>query len=76
MGVVGDVIVDSRPRGSHIGSRMVLCAMASCGNRSTRDKSKSYFRLPKVVTHQGDKTFELSKRRRDEWLAREEKTLH
>ncbi len=44
--------------------------MASCGNRSTRDKSKSYFRLPKVVTHQGDKTFELSKRRRDEWLAR------
>ena len=74
VGVVDDVMVDSRPRGSDVGgqgiSRMVLCAMAACGNRSTRDKSKSYFRLPKVVTHQGDKTFELSKRRRDEWLAR------
>ena len=47
---------------------MVLCNMATCGNRSTRDKDKSYFRLPKGITHQGSKTYELSKRRRDEWL--------
>ena len=49
---------------------MVLCAMVACGNRSTRDKDKSYFRLPKVITDQGSKTYELSKRRRDEWLAK------
>ena len=48
--------------------------MVACGNRSTRDKDKSYFRLPKVITHQRSKTYELSKRRRDEWLAREDIT--
>ena len=44
--------------------------MVACGNKSIINKSKSYYRLPKVLTHQGSKTYELSKRRRDEWLAR------
>ena len=50
---------------------MVLCAWLPAGNRSTtRNKEKSYFRLLKVITHQGSKTYELSKRRRGEWLAK------
>ncbi len=49
---------------------MVLCAILLGGNRSTRDKDKSYYRLPAVISHQGSKTCELSKRRRDEWLVR------
>ena len=48
----------------------MLCAMVACGNKSIRNKSKFYYRLPKVLTHQESKTYELSKSRRDEWLAR------
>ena len=33
-------------------------------------KRKRFFRLPAVVTNQGDKTPELSNKRRDDWLAR------
>ena len=43
--------------------------MVSCGNRSQRDK-KSYFGLPRIITHQGTKTHELSKKRQAEWLVR------
>ena len=49
---------------------MVLCAMIGCGNRSQRDKEKSYYRLPSVISLQGSKTYDLSKKRREEWLAR------
>ncbi len=49
---------------------MVLCAMIGCGNRSQRDKAKSYYRLPSVISLQGSKTYDLSKKRQEEWLAR------
>ena len=49
---------------------MVICAMLKCGNRSKRDKDKRFYRLPSVITHQGEQTLELSKRRQSEWLAR------
>ncbi len=49
---------------------MVLCAMVGCGNRSQRDKEKSYYRLPSVISTQGSKTFDLSKKRQAEWLAK------
>ena len=48
----------------------VICAVLKCGNRSGRDKDKRFFRLPSVITHQGEKALELSKRRQLEWLAR------
>ena len=43
-----------------------FCAIVNCSNRHGRD-NKSFFRLPKVIEHQGDKTRELSKERRDKW---------
>ena len=35
-----------------------------------RDKGKSFFRLPKVITHQSEETKTLSEERRNTWLAR------
>ena len=49
---------------------MVICAVLKCRNRSGRDKDKRFFRLPSVITHQGEKALELSRRRQLEWLAR------
>ena len=49
---------------------MVICAIVGCGNQSNRDKGKSFFRLPSVISHQGSQTQELSKRRQDAWLAK------
>ena len=49
---------------------MVICAIIGCGNRSKRDKNKSFFRLPSVLTNQGSETESLSKKRQDAWLAR------
>uniref|UniRef100_UPI00358FBA78 uncharacterized protein isoform X2 n=1 Tax=Myxine glutinosa TaxID=7769 RepID=UPI00358FBA78 len=44
------------------------CAVFGCSNRSNRDK-KSYFLLPSVITGQGDKTKELTEKRRARWIA-------
>ena len=49
---------------------MVICAIVGCRNTSKRDKDKSFFRLPSVIAHQGDQTFEVSKKRQDLWIAR------
>ena len=49
---------------------MVICAVFKCGNRSGRDKDKRFFRLPRVITHQGAKALDLSRRRQVEWLAK------
>ena len=49
---------------------MVFCAVVDCANRSTRDKEKRFFRLPAVVCHQGEHTPQMSKKRREEWLAK------
>ncbi len=48
---------------------MVICAVIHCENRSGRDK-KRFFRLPSIISHQGDQAFELSRQRQTEWLAR------
>ncbi len=49
---------------------MVICAVVGCGNRSKRDKNKSFFRLPTVLTHQGTETESLSRKRQKSWLAK------
>ena len=67
----------SNARGGHVGgqprvvsNKMVrFCAVVGCGNRSNRDKDKSFYRLPAVVTNQGAHTEELSDKRRRSWLA-------
>ncbi len=48
---------------------MVICAIVGCGNRSDRDK-KRFFRLPTVITAQGEVTSSISKQRQNLWLAR------
>jgi hypothetical protein len=49
---------------------MVICAVFGCSNNSSRTTGVSFYRLPSVVTHQGDKARELSQKRRNTWLAR------
>ena len=46
-----------------------FCAVLRCGNRGDRDKDKSFYRLPSIVTHQGSQTKELCEKRRTSWLA-------
>lgn len=41
--------------------------MIACGNR---DKDKSFYRLPAVNDHQGEKTHDLSQKPRDTWLTK------
>ena len=47
-----------------------LCAIAICSNRAGRDNDKSFYRLPKVITHQGEETKPLAEERRKTRLAR------
>ena len=42
-----------------------FCAILGCDNHSDRDKGVSFYRLPAEITHQGEKTQELSNKRRD-----------
>ena len=46
------------------------CCVVGCANRHGRDKGCSFFKIPKVITHQGEKARELSERRRTAWLAK------
>ncbi len=45
------------------------CSVYHCSNRSNRNKDKRFFRIPKEIVHKGDRTREISKRRRAKWLA-------
>lgn len=44
------------------------CCVVNCYNRSGREKGVSFFSIPAVVEHQGEKTKELSMKRRHEWI--------
>ena len=46
-----------------------FCAVIGCGNRWNRDKGKSFYRLPAIITSQGVQTQTLSEKRRVGWLA-------
>ena len=43
--------------------------MIGCTKRSGRDKGVSFYRIPKIITHRGQRDYELSKKRRDGFLA-------
>ena len=46
-----------------------FCAVFGCSNRHDREKNRSYYRLPKVINHQGEQTQKLSQARREKWLS-------
>jgi len=48
---------------------MVLCLIVGCHARSGRDKSTSFFRVPKIRKNSGEIAEELSIERRRKWLA-------
>ena len=55
--------------GVKIYTKMVFtCCVVNCYNRSGREKGVSFFSIPAVVEHQGDRTKELSMKRRHEWI--------
>ncbi|XP_077557467.1 uncharacterized protein LOC144172728 [Haemaphysalis longicornis] len=51
---------------------MVICAIVGCSNPTcwTKSTNKNFFRLARVIEHQGDRTKELCVKRRSLWLAR------
>ena len=48
---------------------MPVCGIYGCSNRPNIQKEFSYFKVPKILTNQGDKTRELSSERRRLWKA-------
>ena len=47
-----------------------FCAVFGCSNRSNREKDKSYFCIPAIVTRSNAKKQALSIERRARWLSR------
>ena len=48
---------------------MVLCVVIECSKRSGRDRDVSFYRIPKIISHRGQRDYELSKKRRSGFLA-------
>uniref|UniRef100_A0A8C5GX67 Uncharacterized LOC114473450 n=1 Tax=Gouania willdenowi TaxID=441366 RepID=A0A8C5GX67_GOUWI len=46
-----------------------FCAVFGCSNTAKPGVQKSFFRIPAVITTQGEKTEELSRERRKAWIA-------
>ena len=48
---------------------MVLCVVVGCSSKSGKPKGLGFFRIPKVITNQGEEQEELTARRRNEWIS-------
>ena len=48
---------------------VITCSVVGCSNRHERGKDCSFYYIPKVIDHQGEKAKELSTRCRSAWLA-------
>ena len=48
---------------------MVMCIVLGCSKRSGWDKDVSFYRVPKVITTRGKQEYELTKKRRDEFIS-------
>ena len=46
---------------------MVYCCIYGCNN-SSKNYSKSFHRIPKVISHHGEQTESISKERREKWF--------
>ena len=49
---------------------MNFCAIVGCSNRADKHKGIGFYRLPAVISHQGEQTCGLTCKRRDLWLSR------
>ena len=47
-----------------------FCAIVGCSNHADKHKGVGFYRLPAIISHQGEQTYELSCKRRDLWLSR------
>ena len=59
----------TRPRTIDI-EMVNFCAIVGCNNRADKQREVSFYRLPAIISHQGEQTCELSCKRRDLWLSR------
>ena len=48
---------------------MIHCIMVDCFHNSGKTKGVGFYRIPVVVTNQGEKVEELSKELRERWIA-------
>jgi hypothetical protein len=47
-----------------------FCAIVGCNNRADKHKGVGFYRLPAIISHQGEQTYGLTCKRRDLWLSR------
>ena len=48
---------------------MVLCVVVGCSSKSGKHKGLGFFRIPKIITNQGEEQEELTTRRRNKWIS-------
>ena len=48
---------------------MVLCVVVGCSSKSGKHKGLGFFRIPKIITNQGEEQEELTTRRGNEWIS-------
>ena len=48
---------------------MVLCVVVGCSSKSGKHKGFKLFRIPKVITNQGEEQEKLTTRRRNERIS-------
>ena len=48
---------------------MVLCIVWGCGSKSGKHKGLGFFRIPKIITDQGEEYEELTRKRRERWIS-------
>ena len=49
---------------------VVTCCIVGCSKRRGRDKGVTFHSIPAIVQTQGERTKDLTSRRRLEWIAR------
>jgi len=48
---------------------MVLWVVVGCSSKSGKHKGLGFFRIPKIITNQGEEPEELTTRRRNKWVS-------
>ena len=48
---------------------MLLCIVRGCGSKNGKHKGLGFFRIPKIITDQGEEYEELTRKRRERWIS-------